>query len=149
MNQDKIISTLNNLIETAKDGEQGFRTAAEGVQNTQLKSRFTEFSRERAEIVRELQDAVVRLGGQPEQAGSVSGSLHRGWMNIRTVVSSNDEGAIVSEAERGEDVAKRVFEEALREELPTEVRSVVERAYEKVKAAHDRVREIEQTGVRR
>ena len=30
MNNDKAISTLNNLIETCKDGEQGFRTAAEG-----------------------------------------------------------------------------------------------------------------------
>lgn len=144
-----LLGPLNNLIATAKDGEQGFRTAAEGVKDPHLKSLFAQFSRERAEIVCELQDAVVRLGGKPDQTGSVSGSLHRGWMNIRAVVSANDEAAIVTEAERGEDVAKQVFEEALREDLPPEVKTVVERAYAKVKAAHDRVREIEQTGVRR
>ena len=29
MSNDKTITTLNNLIETCKDGENGFRTAAE------------------------------------------------------------------------------------------------------------------------
>jgi uncharacterized protein (TIGR02284 family) len=146
---DQTISTLNTLIETARDGEQGFRTAAEGVTNPQLKSLFLQFSRERGEIVRELQQAVARLAGNPEQSGSVSGALHRGWINIRTVVSGNDEAAIVAEAERGEDVAVRAFESALRENLPPEVKPVVDRASARVKAAHDRVREIEQTGVRR
>ena len=31
MSNDKAISVLNNLIETCKDGEQGFKTAAEGL----------------------------------------------------------------------------------------------------------------------
>jgi hypothetical protein len=34
---DKVISTLNTLLETTKDGEQGFRTCAGAVKNPQLK----------------------------------------------------------------------------------------------------------------
>ncbi len=76
------ISTLNNLIETCKDGELGFKTAAEGLQSSETKAKFLEYSRQRAEMARELQAEVRRLGEDPEKAGSVSASLHRGWIDI-------------------------------------------------------------------
>src|SRR5215210_4857326 len=102
MDNDKTISTLNDLIETCKDGEEGFRTAAEGVTDLQVKALFSEYSRQRAEMARELQEEVRRLGGSPEKSGSVSGSAHRGWINIKSAVTGKDPQAIVSEAERGE-----------------------------------------------
>ena len=39
--QNKII---DNLIETLKDGQEGFKQAAEGVKDPQLKSLFDEYS---------------------------------------------------------------------------------------------------------
>jgi hypothetical protein len=33
MDKGDLIETLNNLIETSRDGEEGFRTCAEGVNN--------------------------------------------------------------------------------------------------------------------
>ncbi|HXZ10553.1 MAG TPA: DUF2383 domain-containing protein, partial [Paraburkholderia sp.] len=35
-----VISELNDLIETSKDGEKGFRKAAEDAHDTQLKALF-------------------------------------------------------------------------------------------------------------
>ena len=80
MHKDQI-STLNDLIETCKDGEQGFKTAAGGLKDPATKAKFQEYSRQRADMVRELQAEVRKLGGDPETAGSVSGSLHRGWID--------------------------------------------------------------------
>ena len=40
MSHDKAISVLNNLIETTKDGEKGFKTAAEGLTAPDIKHRF-------------------------------------------------------------------------------------------------------------
>ena len=60
---DDVISTLNNLIETCKDGQEGFQQAAEGVQNSQLKSLFYEFGQQRAQFAGELQGLVRELGG--------------------------------------------------------------------------------------
>jgi len=37
MQNDNAISTLNNLIETCRDGENGFKTAAEGLKGPELK----------------------------------------------------------------------------------------------------------------
>jgi uncharacterized protein (TIGR02284 family) len=143
MDNDKTISTLNGLIETLKDGEQGFRTAAEGLQDRSAKTLFEQYSRDRAQMGRELQQEVRRLGGDPEKAGSVSGSLHRGWMNIKSVVTGKNDASIIAEAERGEDVAKKAFEAALREPFPATTQSLVRQLSARVHEAHDRVRSLE------
>ena len=121
------ISTLNSLIETCKDGELGFKTAADGLQSADVKAKFLEYSRQRAEMARELQAEVRRLGGDPEKSGSMSGTMHRGWLDIKSAVTGKDDHAIIAEAERGEDVAKAAYENALKEStLDTSARSIVQ-----------------------
>ncbi len=80
-----------------------------------------------------------RLGGDPEDSGSVSASLHRGWMNIKSAVSSNDLDAILSECEQGEDVAVKNYKEALENDLPADLHSIVNKQYVEVKNAHDHI----------
>ncbi len=143
MDNDKAVSTLNNLIETLKDGEQGFRTAAEGLTNPQAKSLFQQYSRERGQMAQELQSEVRRLGGDPETSGSVSGSAHRGWMNIKSAITGKDDASIIAEAERGEDVAKKAYEEAARADLPPTARPIVQQQAMRVREAHDAVRALE------
>src|SRR3954452_5130722 len=63
---EKVIAVLNGLIETCKNAEEGFRTAAEGVTDQSVKTAFAKFSRERWGMARELQDEVQGLGGNPE-----------------------------------------------------------------------------------
>lgn len=139
----KVIAALNELIETCRDGQEGFRTAAEGVTRTELKTLFYDLAQERARFVGELQTDVRRLGGDPEDTGSVAASLHRGWMNIRGAVAGSDDAAIVAECERGEDTAVASYRGALEIDLPAHIRSVVERQYAEVKKAHDRIRALE------
>src|SRR5947209_11790361 len=98
-------STLNNLIETCKDGEQGYRDSAEGVQRSDLRELFNEYARLRTQFASELQTQVSRLGGDPEKSGSVAGSMHRGWINLKAALTGKDDHAILAECERGEDSA--------------------------------------------
>jgi uncharacterized protein (TIGR02284 family) len=139
-----IASTLNGLIETCKDGEQGFQSAAEGVKDPNLQRLFQSYSQQRAEFGSELQTEVKRLSEDPVDSGHVAGALHRGWLNIKAAVSGNDEGAIISECERGEDVAVRNYREALEKGLPSNIQMIVERQFLEVKQAHDQVRSLEQ-----
>ncbi len=139
---DDVISTLNNLIETCKDGQDGFQTAAEGVQNSNLKSTFYELGQQRARFVGELQTLVRELGGDPETTGSTAASLHRGWINIKSLVTGQDDTAILNEAERGEDIAKNAYEKASAMTLPANVMSVVQKQAAEVKTAHDKVRDL-------
>lgn len=143
MDNDDVISTLNNLIETCKDGQNGFQTASDGVKNSELKTLFLGYSQQRAQFAGELQNEVRRLGGDPEKTGSVAASLHRGWIDIKSAVTGEDEGAIIAECERGEDSAVRNYKDALEGNLPENIRTIVESQYRQVKEAHDRIRALE------
>jgi uncharacterized protein (TIGR02284 family) len=143
---DKVISTLNGLIETCRDGQQGFKEAAEGVQRSDLKTMFYEFSQQRAEFTGVLQSLVRSLGGDPETEGSFSGALHRGWIDIKSAVTGRDEQAILNECERGEDSARDAYMEALKLNLPSNILDVVRQQSQAIQAAHNRVKEMRDMG---
>lgn len=140
---DNVISTLNNLIETCKDGQEGFRQASEGVKNSELKTLFLTYSQQRAQFAGELQNEVRQLGGDPETSSSTAGALHRGWINIKSAITGADESAIISECERGEDSAVSNYTDALKGEVPANLRDIIERQFAQVKEAHDRIRALE------
>ena len=141
--QSEIISALNGLIETCKDGEKGFRTASEGITNGDLATLFLNYSEQRATFAAELQAEVRRLGGDPESGGTAIGAVHRGWIDIKAAVAGKDEGAVIAEAERGEDHAVREYRKALEKNLPTSIQTIVENQYIHVRDAHDHVRALE------
>jgi len=138
-----ITSTLNNLIETSKDGEQGFRTSAENAQSAELKQLFMRRAEDCARGAAELQAIVARLGKEPEDSGSVAGAIHRGWVNLKAAVANRDDLAILEECERGEDVAKAAYRSALEDaDLPADIRAVVQKQYDGVLRNHDEVRNL-------
>ncbi len=142
MDRDDVIATLNDLIETSKDGDEGFRTCADNVKSAELKI-FFEQKAERCRIgAAQLQAIVREMGGDPERGSSIAGTLHRFWVGIRATISGMDDHAMLDECERGEDAAKRSYETALEQDLPGDVRRVIENQYREVKANHDRVRDM-------
>jgi uncharacterized protein (TIGR02284 family) len=143
--RDDVVSTLNSLIETCKDGANGFRTAADGVEDASLKRLFSSYAEQRSQFAAELERLVTSLGADPADTGHVAGAMHRGWINLKAAITGKDDGAVISEAERGEDFAKERYQAALEKILPTDVRAAVERQYMQVKEAHDHVRALERT----
>jgi uncharacterized protein (TIGR02284 family) len=141
---DGVASTLNQLIQTCKDGESGFRAAAEAVEDSNLRRLFESYSQQRAEFAAELQLEVERLAEKPANEGHAAAALHRGWMNIKSIVTGKEEGAIIGECERGEDFAVQAYERALRTELSADLKGIVEHQFLKIKEAHDQVRSLEQ-----
>ena len=105
--QKEIISTINSLIETLKDGQEGFKQAAEAVKDSNLKSLFNEFSLQRAKFAGELQAEARQMGdSDPEDSEQHGGAMHRAWINIKSAVTSGDDHSILAECERGEDSAR-------------------------------------------
>ena len=139
---DNIASILNDLVETSKDGEKGFRTAAEDTKNAELKAVFLQRAQNCAAGAADLQQLVARLGGNPEEGGSVAGAVHRGWVTLKAAVSNRTDLAILEECERAEDVAKARYRKALEETLPEDIRLVVRRQYDGVMRNHDQIRDL-------
>ena len=72
--------------------------------------------------------------------------MHRGWIDLKSALTSQDEHAILAECERGEDTAVAAYAEALAEEgLPGHVAATLQTQYKAVKAAHDRVRDLRES----
>lgn len=141
------IKTLNDLTEILKDGEYGYKTAAEDAKAPELAEAFTRYSRQRQEFASELQARVIALGAKAEKHGSVSASLHRGWINIKAAVSHNEPHAVLEEAERGEDAAVKAYREALdHADLDEPTHTLISRQYTQVKAAHDHIKQLRDGG---
>lgn len=142
MDNDKVISTLNDLIETCRDGQNGFKEAAENVKSPDLKTFCNEIAIERGQFLGELQGEVRRLGGDPEKSGSTAGAMHRVWMDIKGTFTGKDDHSILSECERGEDSAVDTYRDALKLGLPANILSTVERQFQSIKQVHDRVKQM-------
>jgi uncharacterized protein (TIGR02284 family) len=136
------IPVLNHLITVCKDGELGFRSAAEDVGSPACRDLFFTYAQQRAQFVAELQNAVRKLGAQPEEDGSITGLLHREWMDVRSRFARQNMNAVISEVERGEDVAMRAYRDALRLLLTEEARELLTRQFEAVRTAHENVRSL-------
>jgi uncharacterized protein (TIGR02284 family) len=142
MENAEVIATLNNLAEISRDGEKGFATAADDVQDPQLKTIFRTAAERCADGARELETQITEMGGEPAHSGSTFGAFHRAWTSLKSMLTGRSDKAILEEVERGEDVAKKAYEEAMAKPLPPQVRVIVNRQYRGVRENHDRVRDL-------
>lgn len=137
------IKVLNDLIETCKDGEEGFKTCAEDIKFAELKALFVKRAAGCATSATELQGLVRSLGGDPETSTSVSADMHRRWVDLKSLITGKDEEAVLNEAERGEDMAKKSYTKALEKDfLPSNIRAVIEEQYQGVLRNHDQVKAL-------
>lgn len=142
MHHDKTPAILHSLIHTLKDGQEGYRLAAESCTDPDLKQILFEISLHRAKFAGELQELVRAEGVTYEHDATVLGKAHRGWMQLKTSVSGDSDLAVLEECDRGDESAAAVFHEALDGELPAHVRSIVLRQSANVEAAQDHVRSL-------
>jgi uncharacterized protein (TIGR02284 family) len=143
-NNEKAISVLNDLIEFCKDGQYGYNTAAEDVKNSELKSLFNTYARQRAEFSSQLKEQVRELGGDPDKGGNITGAVHRGWIDLKSAITSGDEGALLKECDRGDSAAEAKYDEALRAELPSSVRNVVKHQHDEIRNARNQIRSLKE-----
>lgn len=142
------ITLINELIETCKDGEAGFRNLAENTKNDYLRSLFFSRSSDTSSAAAELQGIVRQLGGDPETSTSLAGDLHRRWVDLKAAVTGKNDAAILGEAERGEEIAKNKYAEALKSPyLAPEILTIVQkhhdgvlRNYEQIKILREKAR---------
>ncbi len=142
INNDEAISVLNDLIEVSKDGEKGFLQSSEGVDDSKLKAYFLHRSHEVKQTVYELQALVRELGGKPADSASISGYLHRRWIDIKTAITRNDNLAVLNEVERGEDVALNAYREASNKALPAAANLLILRQLKGAQRNHDEVKQL-------
>jgi uncharacterized protein (TIGR02284 family) len=136
---DHAVKVLNGLIKTTIDSANGYRDAAEHIERSDCKTMFSERASRRNELARRLQDQVRSFGGDPETDQSALGKAHNKFVALKQAVTGGDsDKAVVDEVERGEDVIKARYQQALDDDdLPQSAREIVRDAYGSIKSDHD------------
>ena len=142
MDKDNAVTVIEKLAEVCKDGEKGYKDAAEHAKRADLKSFFTTESSERGRFASELQSVLTKLGKtEKKESGTVAGAMHRAWIDTKVGLGAGDK-SILESVEKGEDEAKEAYQEAIRASLPSDVAEIVSRQARSVQTAHDRVKSL-------
>ena len=125
MENDKVVSVLNELLTKNYDAEAGYKEVADKIEHTSLKAYFQNQAQNRYDFGHEIKVNIAKYGGEPDKGTSIAGDLHRTWISIRDAFSNGDE-AIYSEAVRGEEAFSEEYGEVLNDEvLPQDVKDMV------------------------
>ena len=134
------VSTLNTLIATLIDSVTGYEDAASNTEAGRFADIFRQRADERQRCVADLRSEVSRLGGNPEDDGSLMGKTHQRFLDLKAAITGRDDQAIINEVERGEDYLKAKFETALKDgDLSSDTRAAVERVFQSVREGHDQM----------
>jgi uncharacterized protein (TIGR02284 family) len=142
MNNNEVISILNGLVETCTRGEDVFRSAAEGIRNSEFRRLFNIFVQQRAQFISELHGEIHRLGGEAGALRKPFAAVPGKTIPFRPSAGAEvrDESSIIAACQREEEAAVNDYQEALKADLPLDVQYVVKRQYMDIKDAYDRIR---------
>lgn len=134
---------LNELLETLKDGEKGYSEAVTDVEDQDLKEVFKKYAVQRDGYLTELEDQMHQLNLKAEEESSITGTIHRAFINLKSAITSKSRHSILAECERGEDYAVKAYETALKAEgLPGQLKSIIEKQYAGIKQGHDEIKAL-------
>ena len=131
---------LLDVIQSLQDGQKGFADIGEHLKDDTVKRYFLAESLKRANFRAELENELHRAGmADVKESGSVSGTVHRVWGDLKAKLGGGDH-TLLETAEQGEDVAKKAYEEALKQELPLPIRQLLSEQQAHVLNSHDYVK---------
>ncbi len=130
---------INDLIEINLDSANGFRDAAENLDNAHYIHLFQELGSERDGFATTLQEALAQHGLKFETKGSTLAQAHRWWIDLRTKMTSNDDYNVLDEAKRGEDAIVDKYDDALETLGTTELTGTVAQQHRHISAGRQRI----------
>ena len=142
LNNEQTVDKLNYILGTLRDGEKGYRDAADEVTNSEYQTMFNQYAQQRSTFAAQIEAEIRQLGGDPRDGGSAGAALHRAWTDVRDAITGKDDAAVIAEVERGEDVAIDNYQDVMEESLPADIKGIITQQYDDVKAAHDRIRDL-------
>ncbi len=112
---DEVIEKLQDLIQLNLDSYEGFLEAADRIDDKRIAALFRELAADRSSQAAELRGLVSGNGQEPREKGTLGGTAHRKWLDIKAALTGGGTKAVLSEAERGEDHIKGQYEDVLKE----------------------------------
>ena len=141
--QKHVVDALQDLIEVARDGQSGYREAAEHAKDSQLRRFLEAVSLVRAKFAGDLEAEAVRLGeSQVDRSGSTLGAVHRGWTDLKASLGGGDD-SILSSMETGDSYARERYDKYIRDnKLPDDILETIRNQAQTIVGTLERVRAL-------
>jgi uncharacterized protein (TIGR02284 family) len=134
---------LKELIQTLKDGEKGYSEALTDVEDQDLKEVFKHYAVQRDGYLTELEDQMHQLNIKVEEDSSLTGAVHRAFINLKAAITSKSRESILNECERGEEYAVKAYQAALQAEgLPGQLKPIIEKQYQGIQEATNKIKSL-------
>lgn len=141
---EEVGNKLNGLLEKTYDAEKGFKKAAENVDHSALKNYFNSKAQERYNFGHELKEELKSFGQEVDKGGSMAGTAHRAWMDVKSLFSSDDEESMLEEAIRGEKSAIEEYQDVLNEtSLPSSTQRLLSAQKNQIESGLSKIRTLE------
>lgn len=143
MNSENSIFVLNTLIEINNSRIEGYQTASNGTEKSDLKNMFSEFLHSSKKHKEELINEVQKLGGAPINKYKTNNSFYRIWMDLKAFLNNEEYEDILSICEYDDFVAVQNYNDALKDnhqDMSTELQKLLIVQQNIIKADHDRVK---------
>ena len=88
MDNEKIVDVLNDLLQITNDRIKGFSKVEDKVweKYSSLKGDYDHMVSESQQMKTELHELIRNKGGEPDDSGTVLGSIHRGWIDVKNAL---------------------------------------------------------------
>lgn len=134
----KAIDDLNYLIAVNSARIDQYHSAEEKVENKNLQTLFQRMDAESNSHITRLAALIQDHGGEVEKGTTLSGDLHRIWLDVKSALTGNDSKAILTALECAErstlDAYNRILESGY--DLPEEDLAIIRQQRQLVEDAH-------------
>jgi uncharacterized protein (TIGR02284 family) len=137
------IEALNDLVQINNDRIKGYENAIKETDDSELISVFNNKILESQHFKATLTEEVQVLGQDADDTTSVSGTIHRTWLEVKAAFTGHSEKSILEECEFGEDAIKKAYQSALDEEnLPAYIRDILNDQQAILSQSHDEIKAL-------
>lgn len=141
---EKVGEKLNEILEKTYDAEKGFNKAAEHADSHDLKAYFSRKASERTTFGHDLKREITAYGQEVKKDGSVAGSMHRGWMDVKAWFSADNDESMLEEAITGEKAAVEEYKDVLKEtNLPPSTSTLLTQQMGKISMDLENIKRLE------
>lgn len=130
-----LVEALNKVLNICQDGCKVYREAADVAQASRIRTLMKKYELQRATYAQQLEYHIKYLGGVPDKATSLAGSLQRQWLNIRKFVHIRGDQAILAECGRTDERILSYYETALEKPFPETIRNLLTEQQQQISAA--------------
>jgi len=139
MNNDKTIAALNDLLKITNDRIAGFAKVADKVWDnySELRPAYDIMVGEASGMRNDLINLITSKGGNPDDTTSVSGAIHRAWIDVKNSFSGDKDESTLESVVFGEKAAIEAYENALESgDLCLESTTVVTQQLQKLRSSY-------------